>query len=123
MTLEEIEALEKLLAAATPGVWEGSNYDVVADQGVPNKRTVVFRPGQNTRADAALTAAAVNALGDLLAAAKREIELRAALQNVRAALLIIANFTQCADNVMSDKEIAKAALSGLDAIMGEEVQP
>lgn len=90
LTLDDIAALEALHAQATPGPWavgSGDNYHVEADAYPavyphrfltddmgPVVADVGNRPDDHGEANAALIAAAVNALPALLALARRALE-------------------------------------------------
>jgi hypothetical protein len=119
MTREEIEALEKLLGAATQGVWFAPSQDPCYLM-VPQYdcSLALFEcdshddPGEDER-NCVLTAAAVNALGDLCAAAKREIALREWVTKY-------ANHTRGCDQWDCAEEVP--CTCGLDEILGEVKQ-
>jgi len=86
MNQERIEELERLRAAATPGPWQLMNGDplaVDAHQAVYFAKMTGATPVTRLANNAALIVAAVNALPELLAMARRVEGLEAALARTR----------------------------------------
>ena len=91
--MTSLDELERLLAAATPGPWRVSadepyegyvqrrNIEADASEWITCGATSEYQCLENEH-DAALIVAAVNALPDVIAAAKREARLREALDRL-----------------------------------------
>jgi hypothetical protein len=107
MALAQIEALEKLLAAATQGE---AGSDPFCNLFIGKECVALFDGGNLSPAqddyNAVYVAALLNAATDLLAAARREIALR-----------------EWVDHPVWCVRTKDGCTCGLDAILGEEVQP